>query len=178
MTVATDGGRYVLPTGRTLTIPTQRTRTLSLTFTRPPGRADWTAPEVSLAGGPALSEQVTLACNEAGHSDGGGHALGQRPQIHDVPVLVACRKGDYVLVDAEIMGPVVLDQEYAVPLHDIQHSLAQLRGPMRAGGVGEMRLCVERSSSRLRQCAIEVLGVRPMRAAGDRDETDTNLRGS
>ena len=66
VTVATDGGRYVLPTGRTLTIPTQRTRTLSLTFTRPPGRADWTAPEVSLAGGPALSEQVTLACNEAG----------------------------------------------------------------------------------------------------------------
>ena len=65
-----------------------------------------------------------------------------------------------------------------MPLHDIQHSLAPLGGPMRAGGVGEMRLCVECSSSCLRQRAIEVLGVRPMRTAWDRDETDTDLRGS
>ena len=66
VTVATDSGRYVLPSGTTLQIPEQRTRTLSLTFTRPPGRASWAAPEVGIAGLPGPTGQLTLPCTEAG----------------------------------------------------------------------------------------------------------------
>ena len=50
VTVATDSERHVLPGGTTLTIPEQRTRHLTLTFSRPPGLAAWSAPEVSLPG--------------------------------------------------------------------------------------------------------------------------------
>lgn len=66
VTVATDSARYVLPSGTELTIPRQRTRRLTLTFARPPGRAAWSAPEVSVAGIPALSSQVDLDCTAAG----------------------------------------------------------------------------------------------------------------
>lgn len=66
VTVATDSGRYVLPTGTSLRIPEQRTRTLSLTFTRPAGRASWSAPEVSLDGLSGPTGPLTLPCSEAG----------------------------------------------------------------------------------------------------------------
>nr|WP_257906956.1 discoidin domain-containing protein [Janibacter limosus] len=66
VTVATDSGRYVLPSGTTLQIPEQRTRSLSLTFTRPPGRASWAAPEVGIAGLSGPTGQLTLPCTEAG----------------------------------------------------------------------------------------------------------------
>lgn len=66
VTVATDTQRYVLPSGTSLTIPAQRTRNLSLTFTRAPGRALWAGPEVSLSGVGGPTERVALACGDAG----------------------------------------------------------------------------------------------------------------
>ncbi len=66
VTVATDSARYVVPSGTELTIPRQRTRRLTLIFARPPGRAAWSAPEVSVTGLPALPSQVELECTAAG----------------------------------------------------------------------------------------------------------------
>lgn len=66
VTVATDAGRYVLPSGTALTIPAQRTRKLSLTFTRPPGRAAWSGPEVTLPGVDGPGDSVALDCGQAG----------------------------------------------------------------------------------------------------------------
>ncbi len=66
VTVATDDHRYVLPSGTELTIPPQSTRTLTLTFTRPPGRAVWSVPEVSLPDVDGPGSQVSLECTEAG----------------------------------------------------------------------------------------------------------------
>lgn len=66
VTVATDSDRYVLPSGTELTIPAQDTRTLTLTFTRPPGRAAWSVPEVSLPGVDGPGPRVDLDCTGAG----------------------------------------------------------------------------------------------------------------
>src|SRR5690606_14992013 len=66
VTVATDSERHVLPGGTTLTIPEQRTRHLTLTFSRPPGLAAWSAPEVSLPGADGPQTQVRLDCSQAG----------------------------------------------------------------------------------------------------------------
>lgn len=66
VTVATDENRYVLPAGTELTIPAQDTRHLSLTFTRPPGRAAWSVPEVSLPGVDGPGDEVRLDCTAAG----------------------------------------------------------------------------------------------------------------
>lgn len=66
VTVATDDHRYVLPSGTELTIPAQSTRTLTLTFTRPQGRAVWSVPEISLPGVEGPGSQVSLECTEAG----------------------------------------------------------------------------------------------------------------
>ena len=66
VTVATDSTRYVLPAGTTLTIPKQQTRRLALTFNRPPGRAVWSGPEVSVPGVPGPSQRVELGCTGAG----------------------------------------------------------------------------------------------------------------
>ncbi|WP_435198654.1 alpha-(1-_3)-arabinofuranosyltransferase domain-containing protein [Janibacter sp. GS2] len=66
VTVATDSRRYVLPAGTELTIPAQRTRQLTLTFARPPGRAVWSGPEVSLPGVEGPGGQVRLTCTGAG----------------------------------------------------------------------------------------------------------------
>ncbi|WEV79208.1 alpha-(1-_3)-arabinofuranosyltransferase family protein [Janibacter cremeus] len=66
VTVATDSERHVLPGGTTLTIPRQRTRHLALTFSRPPGLAAWSAPEVSVPGTDGPQEQVRLDCSQAG----------------------------------------------------------------------------------------------------------------
>lgn len=66
VTVATDSERYVLPSGTTLTIPEQSTQHLTLTFSRPPGRAAWSAPEVSVDGVDGPKGQVRLECSQAG----------------------------------------------------------------------------------------------------------------
>lgn len=66
VTVATDTQRYVRRSGAELTIPAQETRNLTLTFTRPPGRAAWSAPEVSLPGVDGPGEEVRLECTAAG----------------------------------------------------------------------------------------------------------------
>ncbi len=66
VTVATDSGRYVLPAGTELTIPAQDTRRLDLHFTRPPDRAAWSAPEVSLPGVEGPQDEVRLECTGAG----------------------------------------------------------------------------------------------------------------
>lgn len=66
VTVETDSGRYVRPAGTELTIPAQRTQHLTLTFTRPPARAAWSAPEVSLPGVDGPGEKVRLECTGAG----------------------------------------------------------------------------------------------------------------
>ncbi|WP_068258395.1 alpha-(1-_3)-arabinofuranosyltransferase domain-containing protein [Janibacter limosus] len=66
VTVATDTARYVLASGTTLQIPPQRTRSISLSFTRPPGRAAWSAPEVRLAGLAGPTQSLTLPCSGAG----------------------------------------------------------------------------------------------------------------
>src|SRR5699024_4552697 len=65
VTVETDSARYVLPGGTTLTIPRQTTEQLNLTFSRPPGRATWSGPEVSVEGLDGLADQVRLDCSEA-----------------------------------------------------------------------------------------------------------------
>ena len=66
VTVATDSHRYVRPAGTELTIPAQRTRNLTLTFSRPPGRAAWSAPEVSLPGVDGPGQELSLDCTDAG----------------------------------------------------------------------------------------------------------------
>lgn len=66
VTVATDTRRHVLPEGTELRIPAQETRHLSLVLTRPPGRAAWSGPEVTLPEVDAPSTTVTLDCSAAG----------------------------------------------------------------------------------------------------------------
>ena len=66
VTVGTDRDRYALAGGTDLRIPAQTTRHLRLTFTRPPGHAHWSAPDVNLPGISGPGERVTLACGDAG----------------------------------------------------------------------------------------------------------------
>ncbi|MEN3123115.1 alpha-(1-_3)-arabinofuranosyltransferase family protein [Janibacter sp. LM] len=66
VTVATDTQRHVLPVGTELRIPAQETRQVSLVFTRPPGRAAWSGPEVTLPEAGAPPTTVTLGCSAAG----------------------------------------------------------------------------------------------------------------
>ncbi|WP_157074463.1 alpha-(1-_3)-arabinofuranosyltransferase domain-containing protein [Janibacter corallicola] len=66
VTVETDHGRRVVPNGRTIDVPGPATRHLELTFTRPPGRADWTVPDLTLPGVEGPGGRVHLDCGEAG----------------------------------------------------------------------------------------------------------------
>ncbi len=66
VTVETDHGRHVVPSGRTIEVPGPATRHLELTFTRPSGRADWTVPDISLPGVEGPGGRVHLDCGEAG----------------------------------------------------------------------------------------------------------------
>lgn len=66
VTVATDSERHVVPSGTTLRIPRQRTTQLTLTFTRPPGRAAWSAPDVRVGDLTGPAGPLELTCSEAG----------------------------------------------------------------------------------------------------------------
>lgn len=90
VTVATDANRYVLPSGTELTIPAQATRSLTLTFTRPQGRAAWSVPEVSLPGVDGPGSRVDLECTAAGSVGRTDGSLGLRLTA-DVADLIAGR---------------------------------------------------------------------------------------
>ncbi len=76
VTVTTDDGREETSGGTELTPPGVSTRHLTLTFERPPGRADWTAPEITLPVLDAPGGRVELDCGRAGSVGRDGAATG------------------------------------------------------------------------------------------------------
>ena len=74
--VETDTDTYVVGSATSLSLPRQSTRHLRITFVRPPGRADWTAPEVTLAGVDMPTGSVQLECTGAGAVRRGDDAVG------------------------------------------------------------------------------------------------------
>ena len=77
--------------------------------------------------------------------------------------------------DAEVMGPVVLDEEGAVVAHDAS-TCSRGGRPLRPGGIRIVRLRVEQPRAGLVEGAGQVLGVRAVGTAGHRNNPDTGLR--
>ena len=112
VTVETDSDRYVLPAGTELTIPPQRTRSLDLTFTRPPGRAAWSAPEVSLPGVDGQGDEVDLDCTGAGSVGRSSGSIGlaltaERSRLLAGETLPATACGDLPAGDGDITAAAV-----------------------------------------------------------------------
>src|SRR3954470_23120659 len=66
------------------------------------------------------------AGDDRGDAQGGGNALGERPQVYDVAGVVLGGEGPRCGADAEVVGPVVLDQEGPVVANDVQNLFGAL----------------------------------------------------
>lgn len=90
--------------------------------------------------------------------------------------IVTGRDRGRVRSDAEVVRPVVFDEERAVLAHDLEHGIAQLGRPLAAGRIDEVRLCLERARPSLPESAVEVVRIRAIRPRRDGDELHADLR--
>ncbi len=117
--------------------------------------------------GPAVGEDAIArrpAGDHRGDAQGGGDALGQRAQVDDVPGVVVRREGSWRRGDAEVVRPVVLDQEGAVLADDLEDPLGAFGRPLGAGGVGVGRLRVEQPRAGLVERSRQLVRVRAVGA--------------
>ena len=79
--------------------------------------------------------------------------------------------------DAEVVRPVVLNEEGAVLTNDVEDLPCAFGRPLSAGGVGVGRLSVEQACAGLVEGSSQLVGVRPVGAGRDGNDADPGLRG-